>query len=612
MVNLNKQMKYYFLFSLSILFSMPGFLPTAHAQDNLEKPGNFTNSKITGSSSWAVALNEFKNVNEIDVKNVKVTWEHRGDADLYKIYRDGKLIGQTKGDTFDDYDLKIGKTYTYYVEALQLGKKVATAVPDKATTFTPSGKGVLYDNSHGGNNLNRPGGIKIGNLYYSYPVKTKTKEINGQSIKGRAVYERTSPTGLDNWGNERELAFYPNANFEGVGVVYNKKTKKVVIAAHFEDQGGYVAAKLYLAEITPNGALKLGFCGRPLGNDSRDQSIFIDDDGSAYILSATRMNNDINIYKLNQSWTQPDSLINTVFKGQHRETPSIQKMRDEYYFFSSKASGWYPSQAMYASSVSLSGNWTPLKEIGNNSTYATQFNHAARFGTQRETYALSGYHWGAQYKHKDPAGNYPRIMPVSFNAGFAAMEYYPYVEYHEKYGIIPVQAGRNLTVGAPVTASSANTANKDVSFITDGADLNSSGYFKSPSYPYSVTIDTKKEAKISEINLATRLVGGSETAYKYTIEASLDGNSYTKIYDGTNNWMVGFQILKITDQSVFRYLRLNVKDVVNVQNGNSARWADGIVELSAFGTFQSNVDDQMLIKADIDKKAIILNLPDPS
>lgn len=64
---------------------------------------------------------------------------------------------------------------------------------------------------------------------------------------------------------------------------------------------------------------------RPLGHESRDQSLFIDDDGTAYLLSATNMNRDINIYKLDTSWTKPVLLVNTICKGLHRETPAIIK-----------------------------------------------------------------------------------------------------------------------------------------------------------------------------------------------------------------------------------------------------------------------------------------------
>ena len=127
--------------------------------------------------------------------------------------------------------------------------------------------------------------------------------------------------------------------------------------------------------------------------------------------------------------------------------------------------------------------------------------------------------------------------------------------------------------------------------ITDGADLESSTYFQKSSNaatgaPYMFTIDMKKEAKISEINLSTRLVNGSEAAYKYTIEGSLDGKNDKTLVDGRTNWQLGFLILNIEDPASYRYLRLRVYGVVNVHKGNSAMWADGIYEFTAFGTPQ--------------------------
>lgn len=532
--------------------------------------------------TWAVTTTEFKLVGENEVKNVKVKWMQREKADHYNIYRDGELIGQTSGDTYDDYGLTVGRTHTYYVEAYHNGKKTATSVSQKATTFTPTSNRVIYDNSTGkykNKDNDKPHGIKIGDLYFSY----KIENIEKDGIKGRAIYESYSPSGIsNNWSTPRELAFYPNSNFEGVGFRYNKKTNKVVVSAHYEEGRGYEAAMVYLAQITPKGDLEVGCLERPLGFDSRDQALFIDDDGSGYLLSATRMNNDINIYKLDESWTKPVSLVNSVFIGQHRETPSIIKKDGKYYFFSSKASGWYPSQTMYASASKPSGVWTSLMEIGNNSSFGSQSNSIAKFGSNRETFGLWSYHWGAQYHHKDPDGNYPRLLVVSFNSGYASMDYYRYIEICDKYGIIPVQAGKNLTLNAPVMATVASS-NGNVNCITDGAALNSSPYFQGVSYPYSLTIDIQKKARISEINLSTRLIGGSETAYKYTIEASADGKSFTMIYDGTDNWQVGFQILKIKNKSEYRYLRLNVLRIINVHNNNSATWAEGLYEFTAFG-----------------------------
>lgn len=545
------------------------------------------------SDIWAVTATVFKLAGESEVRNVKLHWMQLEDADLYKIYRDGNLIGEAKGNTYDDYALTVGETFTYHVEAFKDGEKVATAISQQATTFSPIGKVTVYDNWNGKyinkQSATKPQGMKIGNLFYSYKMENTEKAVDGQSVKGWLVSERFSRTGLEgSWSHPRDLAFYPNVNFEGIAFRYNKKTGKVVLSAHYEDQGGYTAAKIYLAQITPKDKLEVGTMDRPLGHDSRDQSLFIDDDNTAYLLSATNTNEDINIYKLDDSWTKPILLVNTICKGLHRETPSIIKKDGEYYFFSSKASGWYPSQTLYTSTTDLAGQWTPMREIGNNSTFDAQFNSIAMVGP---TYGVWSYHWGAQRKYKTPDGNFPRISIAAFNKGYASMDYYRYVEFNDEYGIIPVQNGRNLTLNTPITSAVLGTKGIKADCITDGASLESSTYFQKSSdatigTPYMFTVDMQKKAMISEINLSTRLVNGSESAYKYTIEGSTDGKNYTMLVDGRQNWQIGFLILNIEDQTPYRYLRLRVYNIVNVHQNNSAMWADGIYELAAFGTPQ--------------------------
>ena len=240
---------------------------------------------------------------------------------------------------------------------------------------------------------------------------------------------------------------------------------------------------------------------------------------------------------------------------------------------------------MYTSATDLGGEWTPMREIGNNSTFDAQFN---RISTVGKTCGVWSYHWGAQRKYKTPDGNFPRISIAAFNKGYASMDYYRYLEFSDKYGIIPVQNGRNLTLNVPVTVAVPGARGIKADCITDGACTESSAYFQKSSNaatgsPYMFTIDMQKEAVISEINLSTRLVNGSEAAYKYTIEGSRDGKSYKMLVDGKLNWQVGFLILNIEDPSLYRYLRLRVYGVVNVHKNNSAMWADGIYEFAAYG-----------------------------
>ena len=573
------KIKIYFLFTFIWVYSLPVLAYSAISP---------TTTKDV--DVWAVTATAFKLVGEKEVRNVKLNWMQRKDTDLYKIYRDGNLIGETKGGTFDDYSLPVGKSFTYYIEAFNNGQKIATAASQKATTFMPTHEGRVYDNLNGKYitkiSSNKPQGIKIGDLYFSYKIDNTEKEIDGQKIKGWLVTESYSKTGLNgSWSTPRELAFYPNVKMEGNAFRYNPKTGKVVLSSHYEDENGYTAAKIYLAQITPKGKLEVGTMERPLGHDSRDQSLFIDDDNTAYLLSATNTNSDINIYKLDASWTKPVELVNTICKGLHRETPAIIKKDGEYYFFSSKASGWYPSQTMYTSTTDLAGEWTPIREIGNNTTFDAQFNRISKVGT---TYGVWSYHWGAQRKYKTPDGNFPRISIAAFNKGYASMDYYRYLEFNDNYGIIPVQNGKNLTLNVPVTSAVPGAKGVKADCITDGASLDSSTYFQKSSNatigtPYMFTIDMQKKARISEINLSTRLVNGSEAAYKYTIEGSPDGKSYKMLVDGRTNWQVGFLILNVEDPTAYRYLRLRIYGVVNVHKGNSAMWADGIYEFTALG-----------------------------
>ena len=581
----SQQKKFYLTLIFVCLCGLSAFTSFA-AQPEDTKTGETT-------ETWAITATTFKLAGEKEARNVKLNWMQREDADLYKVYRDGEFIGEAKGNTYDDYDLAVGKTFTYHVEAFKDGKKVGTAISQQATTFTPVGEVEVYDNLNGKyiskGSTNKPQGMKIGNLYYSYKIENTEKNVDGQSLKGWMASESYSPTGLDgSWSTPRELAFYPNVNFEGIAFRHNPKTGKVILSAHYEDEEGYSAAKIYLAQITPKGKLEVGTMERPLGHESRDQSLFIDDDNTAYLLSATNMNSDINIYKLDNSWTKPVSLVNTICKGLHRETPAIIKKDGEYYFFSSKASGWYPSQTVYTATTDLGGEWTPMREIGNNSTFDAQFNRISMVGTSCGVWS---YHWGAQREHKTPDGNFPRISIAAFNQGYASMDYYRYLEFNDKYGIIPVQNGKNLTLNSPATSTVSGAKGAKADCITDGASLESSAFFQKSSNaatgtPYILAVDMQKNARISEINLSTRLVNGSEAAYKYTIEGSTDGKSYKMLVDGRQNWQIGFLILNIEDPASYRYLRLRVYGVVNVHKGNSAMWADGIYEFAAFGTPQ--------------------------
>ena len=540
----------------------------------------------------AVTATPFKLYGEKDVNNVKVKWELNKNADEYRVFRDGQQIGIAKGDTYDDYGLTVGKTYSYYVEAYKDGAKVATAAAQSATTFTPSTTDVtIYDNLDGKEIQKRskvsPDGFKIGALYFKYRME-RHKDDKNKNNNNWELTESFSKDGLTGWSTPRIVATYPGKwKFEGNSFRFNKKTNKAVFISHLEDADGYTAAKIFLATITPKGKIEVGTQERPLGHDSRDQSLFVDDNGTGYLLSATNMNSDINIYQLDPTWTKVVKLVNTICERQHRETPAIIKRDGEYYFFSSKASGWYPSQTMYCSAKTLDGKWTELKEIGNNSTFGAQFNRINTVG--KSSIGVWSYRWGAQFKHKDPTGNFPRISVAAFNKGYASMDFYRYIEMDGDYGLIPVQMGKYVSLGKPVKAAVKNGNGYSADCITDGCSTASAPAYKKGSStsigtPYMLTVDLGKATPLSEIQLSTNMVNGSEAAYKFIIEASSDGSQFKRIVDGTSNILPGFLVLTPNDTTTaYQYVRIRVYGMTNLNTGSSANWADGILELAVFG-----------------------------
>lgn len=82
-------------------------------------------------SSWAVTTTVFKHSRQQWSQQCQVKLDATKDADLYKIYRDNNLIGEAKGNTYDDYNLMVNKTFTYHIEAFYNGQKVATSISHK-------------------------------------------------------------------------------------------------------------------------------------------------------------------------------------------------------------------------------------------------------------------------------------------------------------------------------------------------------------------------------------------------------------------------------------------------------------------------------------------------
>lgn len=192
-------------------------------------------------------------------------------------------------------------------------------------------------------------------------------------------------------------------NLERPKVLYNEKTKKFVMWVHFENGKNYHDAAAAIAVCdTPDGDFVYYGHFKPYGYMSRDCTLFQDDDGTAYFISAARDNADLHMYRLTDDYLNVDKLVHKLWQGEYREAPAVIKSGGKYYMLTSFCTGWAPNQGKYAVADSMEGDWSTLREIGDETTFHSQaafllerngrlLYYGDRWGGDGEKYFTSGY-----------------------------------------------------------------------------------------------------------------------------------------------------------------------------------------------------------------------------
>lgn len=190
-------------------------------------------------------------------------------------------------------------------------------------------------------------------------------------------------------------------------VVYNEKTGKFVMWFHLELKGrGYAAARYGVAvserpegpyEYVGSGrvnpgklsddidetemnalveadypewwtdpwreAVKKGlFFKRDMagGQMSRDQTVFVDDDGRAYHVYSSEENLTIQIAELSDDYTRHTGRFTRVAPGGQNEAPALFKHEGVYWMITSGCTGWNPNKARLFRAESIWGPWEQL------------------------------------------------------------------------------------------------------------------------------------------------------------------------------------------------------------------------------------------------------------
>ena len=226
-------------------------------------------------------------------------------------------------------------------------------------------------------------------------------------------------------------------NLERPKVLYNALTGKYVLWVHYENGSDYTCAACAIATSdTPDGEFTYHGSFNPLGYMSRDCTLFQEEDGTAYFISASRDNADLNVYRLAEDYMNVDSLIHKLWPGEYREAPAVMVRDGKCYLFSSFCTGWAPNQCKYAVSEGMERRWSLLANIGDETTFHTQPAFILPVsGTEETTYLYVSDRWNGKNYHDS---RYV-FLPISFDANGV-----PTLNYCDTFGI-DLKTGRFLT-----------------------------------------------------------------------------------------------------------------------------------------------------------------------
>ena len=228
-------------------------------------------------------------------------------------------------------------------------------------------------NAHGG------GVLFHGGVYYWYgenkdgrtwlPDSTKAWEGYRVDITGIRCY---SSKDLLSWKNEGLVLkavpddpahdLHPSKVCERPKVVFNGRTGKFVMWMHIDSED-YKAARAGVAVAdSPCGPFAYLESVRPDGRESRDQTLFQDDDGKAYRIYSAENNDTTCVSLLSDDYLRHAGRSVRVFEKRRMEAQALFKHAGRYWFVASGCSGWDPNPARSAVADSI---WGPWKELGN-------------------------------------------------------------------------------------------------------------------------------------------------------------------------------------------------------------------------------------------------------
>ena len=257
------------------------------------------------------------------------------------------------------------------------------------------GGGILYDQ---------------GTYYWFGENKNADTEAGHVNVVGISCY---SSQDLSSWRSEGivlasvrddpEHDLHMSKVVERPKVIYNPRTQTYVMWMHIDNTDYSYARAGVAISSSPTGPYRYLGSMRPCGTDSRDMTLFKDDDGSAYLIFSSEWHRNITIALLTDDYLAPsDAFIKTLSHPRHpegREAPTVFKHSETYFLITSACTGWEPNAAEYAIASSPLGEWTTQKNpcigLDAETTFHAQSTHVFPIVEKEHAYIFMADRWNS-------------------------------------------------------------------------------------------------------------------------------------------------------------------------------------------------------------------------
>jgi len=133
------------------------------------------------------------------------------------------------------------------------------------------------------------------------------------------------------------------------------------------------------------------------GQQSRDMTLFVDEDDTAYHIYSSEENSTLHISKLSDDYLSFSGEYVRVFVNRYMEAPAVFKRKGKYYIIASNCTGWNPNAARSAVADEIFGEW---KELGNPAigidselTFHSQSTFVLKVQGKKDSYIYLGDRW---------------------------------------------------------------------------------------------------------------------------------------------------------------------------------------------------------------------------